>query len=186
MNDCLSNNRPLKLGERSCGLIVLFLAVVLLTPSLCSAAPWSHEAELSELMGIYDFPPKRVHYDLRFPGTFQAEAIRFEIDGPGVADNGVFMRYDLGGLNEAFCHLFQRGSTTRAGNYRCGFWKENGALYYAAKGKDGGGVRVLRSMAYYERTAKLSKSRREGLAVERTFFTRNAHRTDYARFRRNR
>ncbi len=51
------------------------------------------------------------------------------------ADNGVFMRYDLGGPNEAFCHLFQRGSTTGSGNYRWGYWMENGALYYAAKGK---------------------------------------------------
>ena len=53
------------------------------------------------------------------------------------------------------------------------------------KGEDGGGVRVLRSLDYYDRTAKLSKSRREALATERTFFTRNAHRMAYARFRRN-
>ncbi len=32
---------------------------------------------------------------------------------------------------------------------------------------------------------KLSKSRRESLATEHTFFTRNEHRMDYARFRRN-
>jgi len=53
------------------------------------------------------------------------------------------------------------------------------------KGEDGGAGRVLRSLDYYERTARLSKSRREALAVERTFFTRNEHRMDYARFRRN-
>ena len=53
------------------------------------------------------------------------------------------------------------------------------------KGEDGGGRRVLRSLDYYERTAKLSKSRRKALATERTFFTRNEHRMDYARFRRN-
>jgi len=53
------------------------------------------------------------------------------------------------------------------------------------KGEDGGGVRVLRSLAYYERTTKLSKSRREALATERTFFTRNEHRMEYARFRRH-
>ena len=53
------------------------------------------------------------------------------------------------------------------------------------KGEDGGAGRVLRSLDYYERTVKLSKSRREALATERTFFTRNEHRMDYARFRRN-
>jgi len=53
------------------------------------------------------------------------------------------------------------------------------------KGEDSGAGRVLRSLDYYERTAKLSKSRREALATERTFFTRNEHRMDYARFRRN-
>jgi len=53
------------------------------------------------------------------------------------------------------------------------------------RSEDGGGVRVLRSLAYYERTGKLSKSRRAALATERTFFTRNEHRMDYARFRRN-
>ncbi len=53
------------------------------------------------------------------------------------------------------------------------------------KAEDRGGVRVLRSLAYYDRTAKLSKSRREALAAECTFFTRNEHRMDYARFRRN-
>jgi hypothetical protein len=52
------------------------------------------------------------------------------------------------------------------------------------KGQDGGAGRVLRSLDYYERTAKLSKSRREALDTERTFFTRNQHRMDYARFRR--
>lgn len=53
------------------------------------------------------------------------------------------------------------------------------------KGEDGGTERVLRSLDYYERTARLSKSRRTALDAERTFFTRNAHRMDYARFRRN-
>jgi len=53
------------------------------------------------------------------------------------------------------------------------------------KSEDSGAGRVLRSLDYYERTAKLSKSRREALATERTFFTRNEHRMDYARFRRN-
>jgi hypothetical protein len=53
------------------------------------------------------------------------------------------------------------------------------------KGEDGGAERVLHSLDYYERTAKLSKSRREALGTERTFFTRNGHRMDYARFRRN-
>ena len=53
------------------------------------------------------------------------------------------------------------------------------------KGEDGGAERVLRSLDYYERTAKLSKSRHEALGTERTFFTRNGHRMDYARFRRN-
>jgi len=53
------------------------------------------------------------------------------------------------------------------------------------KGEDGGAGRVLRSLDYYERTTKLSKSRREALSTERTFFTRNEHRMDYARFRRH-
>lgn len=53
------------------------------------------------------------------------------------------------------------------------------------KGEDGGGVRVLRSLDYYERTVKFSKSRREALDAERTFFSRNEHRMNYARFRRN-
>jgi len=53
------------------------------------------------------------------------------------------------------------------------------------KGEDGGAERVLRSLDYYEHTARLSKSRRVALDAERTFFTRNAHRMDYARFRRH-
>jgi hypothetical protein len=47
-----------------------------------------------------------------------------------------------------------------------------------------GAERVLRSMDYYGRTRKLSKSRREALEAERTFFLNNQHRMDYARFRR--
>ena len=54
------------------------------------------------------------------------------------------------------------------------------------KGKDGGAGHVLRSLAYYECTARLSKTRRAALDAERTFFARNGHRMDYARFRRNR
>jgi hypothetical protein len=53
------------------------------------------------------------------------------------------------------------------------------------KGEDGGAGRVLRSLDYYERTARLSTSRRAALDAERTFFARNGHRMDYARFRRN-
>jgi hypothetical protein len=52
------------------------------------------------------------------------------------------------------------------------------------KGEDGGAQRVLRSLDYYSRRRKLSKSRREALNAERTFFARNHHRMDYARFRR--
>ena len=51
------------------------------------------------------------------------------------------------------------------------------------KGEDGGAKRVLRSLDYHERTIRLSKSRREALDTERTFFTRNESRMDYARFR---
>lgn len=51
------------------------------------------------------------------------------------------------------------------------------------KGEDGGAERVLRSMDYHEGTVRLSKSRREALDTEWTFFTRNAHRMDYAYFR---
>lgn len=53
------------------------------------------------------------------------------------------------------------------------------------KGEDGAAGRVLRSLDYYKRTARLSKSRRAALDAERTFFARNGHRMDYARFRRN-
>jgi hypothetical protein len=53
------------------------------------------------------------------------------------------------------------------------------------KGEDGGAVSVLRSLDYYERTARLSRSRRAALDVERTFFARNEPRMDYAHFRRN-
>jgi hypothetical protein len=53
------------------------------------------------------------------------------------------------------------------------------------KGEDGGAARVLRSLDYYARTTQLSKSRREALSTERTFFARNQHRMDYARFRRH-
>lgn len=56
---------------------------------------------------------------------------------------------------------------------------------YCAKLKeeDGGAERVLRSMDYHECTVRLSKSHRAALDTERTFFTRNAHRMDYAYFR---
>ena len=53
------------------------------------------------------------------------------------------------------------------------------------KEDDGAASSVLRSLDYYGRTVKLSKPRREALATERTFFARNEHRMDYARFRRN-
>jgi len=42
---------------------------------------------------------------------------------------------------------------------------------------------VLRSMNYYCQTQRLSKTRREDLAKEQTFFRRNKHRMDYADFR---
>jgi hypothetical protein len=51
------------------------------------------------------------------------------------------------------------------------------------KGEDGGAKRVLHSLDYHERTIRLSKSRREALDTERTFFTRNGSRMNYARFR---
>lgn len=53
------------------------------------------------------------------------------------------------------------------------------------KTEDGGAGRVLRSMAYYASTVRLRKSRREDLAAQQTFFRRNEHRMEYARFRRN-
>ncbi len=57
---------------------------------------------------------------------------------------------------------------------------------YCSKLKDeeSGAGRVLHSLGYYERTAKLSNSRRSALDTERTFFSHNAHRMAYARFRR--
>jgi len=58
---------------------------------------------------------------------------------------------------------------------------------YCSKLKDqeGGASRVLCSLGYYKRTTKLSKLRRAALDTERTFFSRNAHRMAYARFRRH-
>jgi hypothetical protein len=53
------------------------------------------------------------------------------------------------------------------------------------KGEDGGAVCVLRSLNYYAGQAKLNKTRREALQAEQTFFSRNGHRMEYARFRRN-
>jgi hypothetical protein len=50
--------------------------------------------------------------------------------------------------------------------------------------QEDGVAAVLRSMDYYRRTRRLSKSGREGLATERTFFWRNQHRMRYASFRR--
>jgi len=57
---------------------------------------------------------------------------------------------------------------------------------YCSKLKDeeGGAARVLHSLDYYERSAKLSNSRRAALDTERTFFSRNVQRMEYARFRR--
>lgn len=53
------------------------------------------------------------------------------------------------------------------------------------KEDDHGARSVIRSMDYYDDARKLSKSRREALRVERTFFVNNQHRMQYARFRRN-
>jgi len=53
------------------------------------------------------------------------------------------------------------------------------------KGDDDGAARVLRSLDYYDRTAKLPNARRAALDTEWTFFSRNSHRMDYARFRNN-
>ncbi len=44
---------------------------------------------------------------------------------------------------------------------------------------------LLRSMSYYMKLGRLSKNRVDGLRKERTYFTRNRHRMEYARFRRN-
>ena len=53
------------------------------------------------------------------------------------------------------------------------------------KEEDGAAANVIRSLDYYGRTSRLSKARRDALTTEHTFFTRNAHRMDYARFRRH-
>lgn len=53
------------------------------------------------------------------------------------------------------------------------------------QGEDGGAGRAVHSMDYYAQTAKLSKSRLRDLQTERTFFERNQHRMQYARFRAN-
>jgi hypothetical protein len=49
---------------------------------------------------------------------------------------------------------------------------------------DAGAESVLRSIDYYSRTRHLSRRRRKDLATEWTFFRRNQHRMQYARFRR--
>ena len=46
-----------------------------------------------------------------------------------------------------------------------------------------GAFAVQRSMIYYSQTQKLSKTRKEALATEQTFFRRNQHRMTYADFR---
>jgi len=50
--------------------------------------------------------------------------------------------------------------------------------------EDLGARSVLHSMDYYEQVGALSKSRREALAAQRTFFRRNQARMTYANFRR--
>jgi len=50
--------------------------------------------------------------------------------------------------------------------------------------EEDGAVRVLHSMDYYAKKGRLSKSRREALRVERTFFNRNKGLMTYAEFRR--
>jgi hypothetical protein len=50
--------------------------------------------------------------------------------------------------------------------------------------EDLGARSVLHSMDYYEQAGALSKSRREALAAQRTFFRRNQARMTYADFRR--
>jgi hypothetical protein len=50
--------------------------------------------------------------------------------------------------------------------------------------RDAGVGSVLRSIDYYSRIHRLSKSRRKDVATEWTFFRRNQHRMQYARFRR--
>ena len=54
----------------------------------------------------------------------------------------------------------------------------------ALKGEEDGPERVLRSIDYYAQAKDLSKSRREAIQCERTFFRNNHHRMAYARFRR--
>ena len=49
--------------------------------------------------------------------------------------------------------------------------------------EDGAAESVLRSMDYYSKRLKLSKSRQEALETERTFFRRNKHRMPYASLR---
>ena len=53
------------------------------------------------------------------------------------------------------------------------------------KREDDAVAALLRSMSYYMKSGRLSKSRVEALRKERTYFTRNRHRMEYARFRRN-
>ncbi|MFB3107117.1 MAG: hypothetical protein ACE1ZA_19645, partial [Pseudomonadales bacterium] len=78
-------------------------------------------------------------------------------------------------LSKAAAAIFGKGSPNAQNWYN----------KYCAKlkGEEGGAKRVLRSLDYHERTIRLSRSRREALDTERTFFTRNESRMDYARFR---
>jgi hypothetical protein len=80
-------------------------------------------------------------------------------------------------LSRAAEAIFGKGSRRAQAWYDKYRWK--------LKEQDGAAGRVLRSLDYYEGTTKLSKARRDALARERTFFTRNEERMDYARFRRN-
>ncbi|MDP1561804.1 MAG: hypothetical protein Q8M16_10540, partial [Pirellulaceae bacterium] len=53
------------------------------------------------------------------------------------------------------------------------------------KNDDDGANRAIHSMDYFARTVKLSKSQKAALETERTYFVRNRHRMEYARFRAN-
>lgn len=49
---------------------------------------------------------------------------------------------------------------------------------------DDGAARIVRSMDYHDKTAKLPKARREALAAQRRYFLRNSRGMTYAEFRR--
>lgn len=80
-------------------------------------------------------------------------------------------------LSKAAEAIFGKGSDAGQAWYE----KYAGVLREAEDGAE----RLVRSLDYHRTARRLSPSRRKSLETERRFFMNNAHRMEYARFRRN-